>query len=100
MTTLRAIRVETASFNVEGLRQILDGDHANLRREVRSLLETFDRPTGLTQDEYRELVLEWLHVLADRGIGSLGLPRPYGDDDPATPWPPFPAPIGLPMEVD
>ena len=83
MTALRPIRIETSSFNVDGLRQILDGDHADLRRKVRSLLETFDKPVGLTQDEYRELVLVWARLLADRGIGALGLPRPYGEDDPA-----------------
>lgn len=83
MTTLRPIRTVTASFDVDALRRLLDGVHAGVRQETRSLLETLERPDAPSQAEYREIVLQWVRLLADRGIGALGLPEPYGGGDPA-----------------
>ncbi|MEE9581817.1 MAG: hypothetical protein V3W36_02655 [Acidimicrobiia bacterium] len=100
MTTLRAIRVETASFDVEGLRQILDGDHADLRREVRSLLETFDRPPASPKANIASSSWSGCTCWQIEGSVRLVFPDPMATMTRQRSWAPFPAPIGLPMEVD
>ena len=66
---------------VEALGEYLDGEHAEVRRRSRELLEGggFEIPDhDIAPGEYRELVLEWTKKLADEGQTTLGLPTEYG----------------------
>jgi len=68
------------------LRDLLDRDRRNVReRALEALVSPPLRiPPGLPTREYRARVLDALHHLADRGLGSLGYPAEFGGaDDPA-----------------
>ena len=71
---------EEAAFNVGELTLRLDGDHAELKRELRALLATgaFRRVYGLATGAYRERVLEWMRLLAERGYGAFAYPPEHG----------------------
>ncbi|MDX2194465.1 MAG: acyl-CoA dehydrogenase [Gemmatimonadales bacterium] len=68
------------------LQRLLDGEHAALRERIKQLLAEprFAYRYGLPKEAYRELVYEWLQVLAAEGLGKLAYPEVAGgDDDPA-----------------
>jgi acyl-CoA oxidase len=68
--------------DVEALRRLLDGEHAEMRDRVREWLSrpgnipTADRPL----DEYRDQVLAWAKELADEGQTATGFPVEYGGE--------------------
>lgn len=70
------------SFDVQRMRQYLDGPQGPLRREIMELLRAprFQSPRGdqLSQGEYRERTLQGLRELARRGYGLRGLPESVG----------------------
>jgi len=67
-------------FDVAALRRLLDGEHREVRDEVRSILSepAFAPRYGIPTAEYRELVLGWARELARRGFGSLSYPPEAG----------------------
>jgi len=67
-------------FDVAALRRLLDGEHREVRDEVRAILAepAFAPRYGIPTAEYRELVLGWLRELARRGLGSLSFPPEAG----------------------
>ncbi|MEM7654892.1 MAG: acyl-CoA dehydrogenase [Bacteroidota bacterium] len=76
--------VETAPtqlWEVESLTTWLDGPHKELKDQVRVLLSDpafgYDRIPE-NKEAFRELVLEWLQHLADRGYGALSYPTSAG----------------------
>ncbi len=71
---------EAPAFDAEALTLRLDGDHIELKRELRELLASpaFRREYGLTTSAYRERVLEWTRALAERGYGGLAFPQEQG----------------------
>jgi len=70
-------------FDVEAMQALLDGEHADLRDHIRTILQdpVFEYQDDLPTPAYREQVLRWVHLLAEQGFGALGFPEPYGDGD-------------------
>ncbi len=70
-------------YDAAALTAVLDGRYSGIRRRLRDRLAEpdFAYPDEPQRDEYRELVLRWVQLLADGGIGTLGYPAPYGADD-------------------
>ena len=72
---------EPPAFDVAALQAILDAPHADLRQRVRRLLSdpAFAYPEpSISNEDYRDLVLDWTRLLADQGLGALAYP-PYAD---------------------
>lgn len=71
------------SIDVDVLRRLLDGEHREIRDEVRRQMADpeFRLPEpGLPTDEYRELVLKWARQLASAGDTAIGYPREFGGE--------------------
>ncbi|EON77924.1 Acyl-coenzyme A oxidase 1, peroxisomal [Lunatimonas lonarensis] len=81
-TQTTAYGTETA-FSVQGLARFLDGDQAEIIRQVKDLIRTTDfdyvDPGDLTR--YREQVLTWCKIVADAGFGKIGYPVAQGGKD-------------------
>lgn len=76
--------IEAASFDVERMTEVLTGDESDLKKDVLQLLSTrpfayFDRP-GDTEG-YREQVLSWVRILAEKGYGILSYPESVGGEN-------------------
>ncbi|PSQ95395.1 MAG: acyl-CoA oxidase [Bacteroidetes bacterium SW_11_64_17] len=71
-----------APFDVDAMTALLDGEHADLRTRIRTLLQdpVFRYRPDLDTPAYREQVLEWCELLADQGLGALGFPEEHGGD--------------------
>ncbi len=71
---------EISSFQEHELTKILDGDHADIIKKIKTILSdpTFSYVREVNKDTYREKVLEWCKHLANQGIGSLGYPKEFG----------------------
>ncbi len=69
-------------LDVNALRRLLDGKHAETRDRVRRLLEepVFRREFGLSKEVFREQTLERVKTLAAAGIGALSYPPEYGGE--------------------
>ncbi len=65
-----------AAFDVPSMIRALDGRFHESRQRMRRLLERseFAFQHELPKDEYRELVLDWLQIICDEGIGRLAFP--------------------------
>ena len=65
------------------LGRFLDGEHRNIREQVRRVLSRAEfRPvSSLTSHEYRGVVLDWARTLAREGQPSLGFPKEFGGHD-------------------
>ena len=68
------------AFDPAALRRLLDGEHRELRDEVREILSepAFAPRYGIPTAEYRELVFGWARELARRGLGALSFPEEAG----------------------
>ena len=69
-----------ASFDVDAMRQLLDGPYAARKQQVRQLLtqDAFRYQYELPKAQEREVVLAWLKRLADEGLGALAYPDVLG----------------------
>ncbi|HYF67001.1 MAG TPA: acyl-CoA dehydrogenase [Ohtaekwangia sp.] len=71
-------------FNVDALAAILDGEHAKIIHEVKSVLSrpafTY-APLSTSCSDYREQVLKWCQLLANEGYGAMAYPKAYGGSD-------------------
>ena len=69
-----------STFDVVTLTSILDGDVANAINEVKKVISSPEFAYETTTDVhvYREKVLEWCQVLADRNLGNRAYPSKYG----------------------
>lgn len=69
-----------STFDVATLTSILDGDVANAIKEVKKVISSPEFAYETTTDVhvYREKVLEWCQVLADRNLGNRAYPSKYG----------------------
>lgn len=69
-----------ASFRIEQLQNILDGEHATLIKQVKTFLSdpefAYLDTDNLT--ERREKVLHWCKLLARQGYGALAYPKEFG----------------------
>ena len=70
----------TYSFDPKQLTAALDGNTADFRKRVKSLLEdpVFKFKTLRSKKAYRAQVLEWCHLLAQQGYGAWAFPEEYG----------------------
>ncbi len=68
------------TFDVEALTKILDGKNEGIIRKVKTILDDpefrYIDPGDLSI--YRSKVLQWAHMLADQGFGSIAYPKEYG----------------------
>ena len=69
-----------AAFSPKAMNDFLDGDYAETRQRVMDIISQppFEYTRELSKEDFREKVLEWCHVLAKEGIGSLAYPKKYG----------------------
>jgi acyl-CoA oxidase len=80
---LTASAFETTRFDPALLQARLDGRYAEVRAQVRGVLERpeFTPPTAIATTEYRELVLDWAKTLASEGLTAPGFPKEFGGHD-------------------
>ncbi|MEM9671064.1 MAG: acyl-CoA dehydrogenase [Bacteroidota bacterium] len=74
----------TESFNPQIINSLLDGDEQATIDSVKTLLvqEEFDFVSPyITVREYREQVLKWCKLLAEKGLGNSAYPTEYGGED-------------------
>lgn len=68
------------TFDVDALTKILDGKNAAIIRKVKTILDDpefrYIDPGDLSI--YRAKVLQWAHMLADQGFGSIAYPKEFG----------------------
>jgi len=71
---------EPSDFDVAAMQQLLDGEYAELRNKIRTLLQRPDFAYESNRDvpQYREKVYEWTKVLAEEGYGALSYPQEHG----------------------
>jgi acyl-CoA oxidase len=69
-----------SSFDVDQMTAILDGDVVDAINEVKNVISSSQFTYGNTTDVYvyREKVLEWCQVLADKNLGNRAYPKKYG----------------------
>lgn len=67
---------------VSDLADIMDSPRKEVRQRVRSIIqsETFQNPARETNDEYRESIWDLLKIIADEGIGKIGIPKELGGE--------------------
>jgi acyl-CoA oxidase len=65
------------------LRDLLDGEHADVRNRVREELDQPGREPvyDLPREEHRERVLAWAREIAAAGDAAMGFPEAYGGQD-------------------
>lgn len=70
------------TLDAVALRRWLDGEHREIREQVRERLAGLDlaQADGIPRAEYRELVLGWTTELGRSGETALGFPRKYGGE--------------------
>jgi len=76
--------VPAHAFDPAAMQALLDGDQRELRERVRLLLQdpVFAHPAEpLPKEEHRELVLRWLRLLAEQGLGAIPFPEYAGGRD-------------------
>ena len=76
-------KVAEPSFNWEELKHLLDGEDAEIKNRIRSMLSDpmFNYlPLG-EKETYRDMVFQWVKTIADEGIGALSFPEEYGGED-------------------
>lgn len=78
--TVTQERATTYTFSIDALAKILDGDHEQVYKKVKTLLSEPEFKYIGADDlgVYREKVLEWCRLLADQGFGAMGYPKEYG----------------------
>tara|TARA_R110002124_G_scaffold206581_4_gene373177 strand:+ start:13731 stop:16028 length:2298 start_codon:yes stop_codon:yes gene_type:complete len=67
-------------FDIAKLTALLDGKRKPLIDEVKSLIakKEFDYVDPSNLKDFREQVLIWCKILANKGYGSIGFPKEYG----------------------
>ena len=72
---------EDKAVDAADLRCLLDGEYREIRERVRKRMGD-DRfkpvPGDIDRDEYRELVMKWMKMLADDGETTILFPEEYG----------------------
>jgi acyl-CoA oxidase len=74
---------QEASFSVNAMQGVLDGEYSAIRDKMRTLLsdEAFDYKVLRDKEAYRNQVLEWCRLLAEQGLGALSFPIAQGGKD-------------------
>jgi len=78
--TLTSEQTTQRNFEVAKMAQLLDGEHAETIRRVKTIISDpefqYTDPGDL--DQYRSKVLQWCKYLADQGFGLVAYPKEYG----------------------
>ncbi len=71
---------ESSTFDPVALKRLLDGPHADLRDQLRTVMRRpeFAPVTAMPTAQYRERVMEWARSLAAEGLTAPGFPARYG----------------------
>ncbi|MFI5235205.1 MAG: acyl-CoA dehydrogenase [Gemmatimonadales bacterium] len=71
---------KTAAFDVAALTAWFDRDYPEVRAKIRQRLREpiFRYRYGLSKEDYREVVFDWVKELARDGYGAIGFPKQYG----------------------
>lgn len=71
------------SFNPSLLTSLLDGGQSKVIESVKKIISSpdFELETITDIARYREHVLDWSQMLADKGFGSYAYPKQYGGKD-------------------
>ena len=72
-----------ATFDIEKLTEILDGNQAGTINKVKKLISSpiFKYEESTDVEVYRAKVLEWCKILAKEGLGSTAYPKEHGGQD-------------------
>lgn len=76
-------RPDDAPFDINALRELLDGPYAEKKQQIRLLLQdpAFQLEEMPTKEEKRAQVLQWCKLLAKQGLGALSYPKEQGGKD-------------------
>ena len=78
--TITSQQTTQKTFDVNTLAKLLDGEHADIIRKVKTIISDpqfkYVGPGDLLL--YREKVLQWCKLLADQGFGAMAFPKEYG----------------------
>jgi acyl-CoA oxidase len=82
MITAMSTVASGPTLDAETLRRWLDGEHREIREQVRERLAALGLADadGISRAEYRELVLGWATEFGRSGASALGFPRRYGGE--------------------
>ncbi|MEA2449264.1 MAG: hypothetical protein QOG63_1196, partial [Thermoleophilaceae bacterium] len=72
-----AERPAASGPDAEALRVFLDGEHREIRERVRESLRELKPVWNMDRDEYRDLVLDWMHKIAESGQPQLLFPEEH-----------------------
>ncbi|MEE8526031.1 MAG: acyl-CoA dehydrogenase family protein, partial [Thermoanaerobaculia bacterium] len=77
------LREPEPAFVAAALQRLLDGEEADHRDRLRTLLSQprFQRQDGWSRQEYREQVLSWCRELAAEGYGAASFPSSCGGSE-------------------
>lgn len=80
---LAATPTHPTGFDPAAMTQLLDGEQAAIRQQVRALLTDprFAYVTLADRNAYRDHVLGWCKILAEAGLGALAYPKAHGGQD-------------------
>lgn len=72
-----------ATFSIEKLTEILDGNQAATINKVKQIISrpAFKYEESTDIEVYREKVLKWCKILAKEGLGSTAYPKEHGGQD-------------------
>lgn len=78
--TITSEQTTQQNFSVAELTKILDGEHAQVIRKVKTLISDpeFQYVSPGDLDLYRARVFQWCKFLADQGFGSMAYPKEFG----------------------
>jgi acyl-CoA oxidase len=79
-TSLTQQHTTAHTFDVATMASLLDGNHSDLIRRVKTILSDPEFAYLETDNlhDYREKVLHWAKLLAQQGFGALAYPEAYG----------------------
>ncbi len=69
-----------SSLDVVAMNRLLEGEHHELMHDLFAILSRpeFQYPYDIKNDDYREKVLSWCQILAEKDYGKLSFPEAYG----------------------
>ena len=69
-----------ASFDVQKLTNLLDGEQAPIIKKVKDIISSpeFEFETSTDIEEYRQKVYDWCKILAQENLGNMAYPKKYG----------------------
>ncbi len=78
--TITDQQVTKASFDIDAMAALLDGDHADIIKKVKTVIAdpAFQYTDTDNLSARREKVLEWCQHLAKQGFGAMAFPKEYG----------------------